>query len=101
MEIPRTTPSLPDPACGLRCAVDRWRVAVAALSRWFGMGPRQVPGPPHARRPQAPQRLILHLHLHRTVVVEAIEPHGAALSPVVPTPRRKENTNAQLPSQQS
>ena len=100
MEIPRTTPSLPDPACGLRCAVDRWRVAVAALRRWFGMGPRQVPGPPHARRPQAPRRLILHLH--RTVVVEAIEPPGAAPFPTVPTPRPKENTrHAQLPPQQS
>lgn len=99
MENPRTTPRLPDPACGFRCAVDRWRTAVAALRRWFGMGPRQVPGLPHTRRPQAPRRLILHLH--RTVVVEAIEPPGAAPFPTVPTPRRKENTNAQLPPQQS
>ena len=99
MEIPRTTPRLLDPACGLGCAVDRWRIAIAALRRWFGTGPRQASGPPHARRPQAPRRLILHLH--RTVVVEAIEPPGAAPFPTVPTPRRKENTNAQLPPQQS
>lgn len=99
MEIPRTTPSLPDPACGLGCAVERWRIAMGALRRWCGMRPRPVPGPPRAHRPQAPRRLILHLH--RTVVVEAIEPPGAALFPTVPTPRRKENTNAQLPPQQS
>ncbi len=99
MKIPRTTPRPTDPGCGFRCAVVRWRSAVAALRRWFGMGPRQVPGLPHTRRPQAPRRLILHLH--RAVVVEAVEPPGAAPLPTAPTPRRKENTNAQLPPQQS
>lgn len=99
MEIPRTTPRLPATACGWGCAVARWRIAMAALRRWFGTGPRPVPGPPPARRPQARRRLFLHLH--RTVVVEAIEPSGAAPFATVPTPRRKENPNAQLPPQQS
>lgn len=104
MEIPRTAPRLPDPACRLRRAAERWRAAVAALRRWFGMGPRPVPGVPQARRPQAPapapRRVILHLH--RAVVVEVIDPPRAVPSPKTPPPRRKaDSADAQRPVQRS